>query len=200
MKFNEDYELIPLLVEAQLVWHDEISGEFLCMTIDLLARVISTEIVRTEEEDGVFQRGANKGERRFKTIKTEVRKERILLGDLKSNFFSKEEKTFYETHLMQLIGGKKAVEQNFPIKVDGVFNLSPNSWRTNPSYTFFEHDIDDNDLRIFDAYWNLIRTKKINVPKGSLLVSGNFKDSNDYKLTSYQEYAEQVLLPQPIEK
>jgi hypothetical protein len=50
MKFNEDYELIPLLVEAQLVWHDEISGEFLCMTIDLLARVISTEIVRTEED------------------------------------------------------------------------------------------------------------------------------------------------------
>jgi len=198
MKFNEDYEITPLLVEAQLTYHDEERDEWLCMTIDLLAKVTTTEIVKSEVQDGVWQRGENKGQPKMVIVKTEVRKERILLGDLKSNFFEKEDKSYYETHIMQLIGGAKAVWQNFGIKVDGIFNLSPNAWRTNPSVTFKEHVITDDLLSTWDAYWNLIVAKGLNKPKGSILIHGEFKDSNDFKMLSYQEYAEQQLLPKGL--
>jgi hypothetical protein len=198
MKFSEDYELVPLLVEAQLVYQDPKSGAWLCMTIDLLARMITTEVVKTEVQDGVYTRGERKGEPKMVIQKTEIRRERILIGDLKSNFFEKEDKSFFETHKMQLIGGAKAVEQNFGIKVDGAFNLCPNAWRTKPDCTYFEHNITDEDLTIFDAYMNLIVTKKINVPKGNLLICNDFKDSNDFQLLSYQEYAEQELKKERI--
>ena len=194
LKFNEDHKITPLLVEAQLVYQDPNTGAWLCMTIDLLARMTTTEKVKEEVQDGVYLRGDKKGQPKMITVTTEVEKVRILIGDLKSNFFEKDSKDFYETQLMQLIGGMKAVEQNFGIKVDGVFNLSPNAWRTKPSYTFFEHTITDEDYEIFDAYMRLIVTKKINIPKGNLLECGKFANSDDYKLVSYQEYAEQRLL------
>lgn len=101
---------------------------------------------------------------------------------------------------MQLIGGMRAIEQNFGIKVDGVFNLSPKAWVTTPGYTYKEHEITDEDNGIFDAYWNLIVKKKLNVPKGHLLEVNGFKDSNDFKLKSYQEYAEERLLVKKEDK
>jgi hypothetical protein len=139
-------------------------------------------------------RGDKKGEPKMVEQKTEVKKERIMIGDLKSNFFEKEDKSFYETHKMQLIGGARAVEQNFDIKVDGCFNVSPNAWRTAPSYSFHEWNITDEDIDIFEAYWNLIVKKRLNVPKGSLFITDQLKDSTDYKMLSYQEYAEQELV------
>lgn len=194
LKFQEDYELKPLLVEAQLAYHDEATGEWMCLTIDLLTIMTVTEITKTTVEDGVYLRGDKKGQPKMIEQRNEIRKERLMIGDLKSNFFEKEDKSYYETHRMQLMAGMRAVEQNFGIKVDGVFNLSPKSWRTTPSYNYFEHTITDEDNKIFDAYWNLIVAKRLNVPKGHLLVTAGFKDSNDYKLVSYQEYAENELL------
>jgi hypothetical protein len=193
LKFQEDYQLIPLLVEAQLGWRCPKTGEWLCMTIDILARMVTTEVVKTTVQDGIYLRGPKKGEPKMIEQKTEVKKERVLIGDLKSNFFEKEGKSYYETHVMQLIGGAKAVEQNFGIKVDGCFNFSPNAWRTTPSYSFHEHNITTEDLDIFDAYWNLIVRKRLNVPKGQLLVTDKIKDSSDYKWLSYQEYAKEQL-------
>ncbi len=199
MKFQEDFQLIPLLIEAQLLYLDPETGAWLCLTIDLLAKMVTTEVVKTEVQDGVYSKGVNKGMLRMVTNRTEVKRERILLGDLKSNFFEKEDKSYYETHKMQLIGGMKAVEQNFGIKVDGCFNLSPKAWRTTPGYTYYEHEITDKDESIFKAYMGLIVAKKINIPEGNILISGNYTDSSDFRLLSYQEYAEQVLLPKAIE-
>jgi hypothetical protein len=195
LKFQEDYELRPLLVEAQLAYHDPITNEWMCLTIDLLTIMVVTEVTKTMVEDGVYLRGDKKGQPKMVEQRTETRKEKLMIGDLKSNFFEKEDKSYYETHKMQLIAGARAVEQNFGLKVDGVFNLSPKSWHTNPSYNYYEHNVIDEDNKIFDAYWNLIVAKRLNMPKGSLLFTEGFKDSNDYKLVSYQEYAEQILLP-----
>ncbi len=200
MKFQEDYQLTPLLVEAQLCWQCPKTGQWLAMTIDLLAKVVTTETVKSEVQDGIWLRGDKKGQPKMITVKTEVKKERLLLGDLKSNFFEKEEKDYYETHKLQLMAGARAVEQMFGIKVDGIFNFSPLAWRTKPGYTFFEHEITDDDLNTWDAYWNLIVAKKLNVPKGNILIASGFKNSDDFQLLSYQDYAKDVLLPKSITK
>lgn len=193
LKFKEDFEIVPLLIEAQLAYQDIDTGEWLALTIDILAKIIKTEVVKETVQEGFYMRGERKGEPKMVEKRTEVKKERIMVGDLKSNFFEKENKNFYEPHLMQLITGAKAVKQNFGITVDGAFNLSPSAWRTSPSYTYFEHDINDNVLKTWDAYWRLIVAKGINRPRGRFLVTDTFKDSADYKLVSYEEYATNAL-------
>lgn len=194
MKFQEDFQLTPLLIEASLAWQDPNTGEWLMQTIDLLAKMTVTIKTKTQVEDGVYQRGANAGQPRFKDVTTEEKVEKILLIDFKSNFFEKDKKSFFEIHKLQLMAGKLAVEQNFDIKVDDIYNFSENSWRTNPSYTFYKWDLDDNDWEIFWAYWNLARVKGINKPQGNMLVTEGFKNSSDYKFLTYREYVEQVLL------
>lgn len=199
LKFCEDYKPIPLLIEAQLVLRDFDRDEYLAMTIDLLAQITLTETIKEMVQDGVYVRGDKKGEPKMVEQRKEVTREAVVLIDFKSNFFEKEKKGFYETHMLQLLAGAKAVQQNFDLSVDGVYNYSPNAWRTDPSYTFYQHKIDDEDLTTFNAYWNLIQAKKINVPKGNILVCNDFKSSSDYRLISYQQYAEEALLPKPIE-
>ena len=194
MRFNEDYKLTPLLIEAQLIYCCPKTGEYLALTIDALVKIEDVLVEKREVQDGVYSRGDRKGEPKMITEKVETPRTRIMLGDLKSNFFEKDEKSFFEAHRMQLITGAKAVEQNFGIKVDGVFNLSPTAWRTTPNYTYYEHDI-SGDLATWDAYWNLIVAKKLNTPKGNILVCKDFKDSNDFSLLGYKEYAEQILNP-----
>jgi len=193
MRFQEDYKLTPLLIEASLAWADPQTGEWLMQTIDLLARMSVTEKIKTEVEDGVYQRGVNRGKFRFKTVTTEKTTEKILLIDFKSNFFEKDKKTFFEVHKMQLMAAKLAVEQNFDITVDDVYNFAENSWRTTPSYTFTKWDLGDDDWKTFWAYWNLAQAKGINKPQGKMLVTEGFKDSNDYKFYDYKEYVENVL-------
>lgn len=194
LKFQEDYNLIPLLIEAKLILHDSQTDQYLAMTIDLLAKMIIKTIVPHEEQDGVYQRGEKKGRPKMIIVKEEVTTTEIVLVDFKSNFFEKEKKGFYETHKMQLMGGKLAVEQNFGITVDKVFNYAPNNWRKNPDYTLYEHKLTDKDWKVFYAYWNLIVAKEINIPSGNIFVGDTFKDSSDFKLLSYQEYAESMLL------
>jgi hypothetical protein len=194
LKFKEDYDIEPLIVEGQLAWQDPISGQWLTLTIDLLAKMRCQEAVKTMVQDGFWSRGEKKGEPKMVEQKTTVIKERILVGDIKSNFFEKEDKSYYETHIMQLIAGTRAVEQNFGIKVDGVFNLSPKAWVTTPSYTFKEHNITPSMNELFDIYWKLIVHKGLNVPTGNFITTEGFKNSSDFKLTSYREYAEQILL------
>lgn len=200
LKFQEDYELKPLLVEAQLAYHDDITGEWMCLTIDLLTIMTVKEVTKTTVQDGVWSRGDRKGQPKMVEQRTETRVEKLMLGDLKSNFFEKEDKSYYETHRMQLIAGMRAVKQNFGLTVDGAFNLSPKSWHTSPSYSYFEHKITDEDNKTFDAYWNLIVVKRLNTPKGHLLITDKFNNSDDFTLVSYQEHAESVLLSKAIEK
>lgn len=194
MKFQEDYNLLPLLIEALLVWFDEATGEWLAMTIDLLAKMTVTVKNKTTIEDGVYQRGDNKGQPRFKDVTTEERIDKILLVDFKSNFFEKDKKSFFEVNKMQLMAGKLAVEQNFEgVKVDDIYNFAENSWHTNPSYTFTKWTLDDEDWKVFYAYWKLAIAKGINKPQGKMLVTEGFKSSSDFKFLTYKEYIEQVL-------
>jgi hypothetical protein len=194
MKFQEDYQLTPLLIEASLAWQDPETGEWLMQTIDLLAKMTVTVKTKTQVEDGVYQRGANAGQPRFKDVTTEERIEKILLIDFKSNFFEKDKKSFFEVHKMQLMAGKLAIEQNFDIKVDDIYNFAENNWRTDPSYTFTKWTLDDSDWKIFNAYWKLAQAKDINKPEGKMLITEGFKDSKDFKFLTYREYVEQVLM------
>jgi hypothetical protein len=198
LKFMEDYKPEPLLIEAQLILQDKDKDEYLAMTIDLLAKVTITETSKEMVQDGVYQRGDKKGEPKMIEVKKETTKEVIILIDFKSNFFEKEKKTFYEGHLMQLLAAQMAVKQNFGIDVHSICNFASNAWRTTPSFTLFEHKETPEDLITFWAYWNLMVAKKINVPKGNILVCDNPKTSSDFKLISYQEYAESILLPQVV--
>ena len=193
MKFQEDYQLSPLLIEAMLVWQDTESGEWLAMTIDLLAKMTVTVKTKTTVEDGVYQRGDKKGEVKMKDVTTEERVDKILLVDFKSNFFEKDKKSFFEVNKMQLMAGKLAVEQNFEIIVDDIYNFAENSWRTDPSYTFSKWTLDDSDWKVFWAYLNLAKAKGLNKPQGNMLVTEGFKDSKDFRFLSYKEYVEQVL-------
>jgi len=194
MKYQEDYNLIPLLIEASLVWQDPISGEWLAQTIDLLAKMTVTIKTKISVTDGFYVRGDKIGQPKpDKVVITEEKQDKILLVDFKSNFFEKDKKSFFEVNQMQLMAGMLAIEQNFGIKVDDVYNFSENNWRTEPSYTFYKWDLADSDWELWRTYWKLAQLKGYHKPDGKMLVT-EFKNSGDYKMLSYKEYVEQVLM------
>lgn len=195
LRFQEDYNLRPLLIEAQLVWQDPVTGEWIAMTIDLLAQMTIPVKTKKSIEDGVYQRGVNKGKPRFKEVIIESTIEKTLIVDFKGNFFSKDSKGFYLSNKIQLQAAKLAVEQNFPdIIVDDIYNYAPNNWRTTPSYTLHKWDLTDLDWEKFWSHWKTAQLYEYNKPKGKMLVTEGFKDSNDFKFFTYKEYVEQVLL------
>ena len=196
LKFHEDYQIEPLIIEGILIYHDKENDQYLAMTIDLLAQIKTTKKTKTAVEDGVYVRGEKKGQTKYKDVTTEEVSEKIVLIDFKSNFFEKDRKSFYESHKLQLMFAKLAVEQNFDLTVDSLFNLSPgNTWRINPDYTFKEWNITDEDWGVLGAYWQLAIKKGINVPTGKIFVPGAFSASTDYKFLSYEEYVREILLP-----
>ena len=198
-KFREDYQLIPLLIEASLAYQDPITGSWLTMTIDFLCKMVVTTKVKKEVLVGQYSRGDKKGQDKYETVTEEIKEERIVVIDFKSNFFDKSKKSFYEVHKMQLMAAKLAVEQNFDLKVDGVYNYAPNSWQTQPSYTLYEHKLTDEDWTVFNAYWNLAQVKKINIPSGKFLLADNPKDSTDFRILSYEEYVKEKLIKEEDE-
>jgi len=195
LKFQEDFNLRPLLIEAQLVYRDPTSGEWLAMTIDLLAQMSVTEKTKREVADGVYQRGVNKGKPKYKTVVEEKTIEKTLVIDFKGNFFDKDTKGFFNSNKQQLQAAKLAVEQNFPeIIVDDIYNYAPNNWRTVPSYTFHKWDLTDDDWKKFNNMWETAQLYGYNKPQGKMLVTEGFKDSSDYKFYDYKSYVEEVLL------
>ena len=194
LKFQEDYQLTPLLVEASLVWQCPESGEWLAQTIDLLAKMTVTNKIKTEVEDGVYQRGPNAGKPKYRTETREEKVEKLLLVDFKSNYFEKEKKGFYETHKLQLMAAKLAVEQNFGVKVDDIYNFAEVNWRDEPKYTFHKWELTDKDWEIFYTYWKLARLKDINKPQGKILITEGFKNSSDFKFYTYEQYVKQILM------
>lgn len=206
LKFKEDVALEPLITEGSpeynhgiLTWVDE-DGNSLAMTIDLLAKIKTTSKEKVQVEDGIYTRGANKGKFKYKTETKEVTTEKVVLIDFKSNFFEKDKKTFYEAHKMQLMAAQLAVEQNFNLKVSELYNYAGVAWRTTPSYTLFKQEVSDNDWKTFYAYWNLAKVKRLNIPSGRILLTGEFKNSNDYKYYSYPEYVKELLLTEEEKK
>jgi hypothetical protein len=195
LRFQEDYNLRPLLIEAQLVYRDPITGEYIAMTIDLLAQM-SVPVVRlVEKEDGFYSRGERKGQPKITVEKIRVMEERTLIIDFKGNFFNKNTKGFFLSNKIQLQAAKLAVEQNFPdIRVDDVYNYAPNDWKTEPSYTLHKWDLTELDWKKFNNHLETAFLYGYNKPEGKMLITEGFKDSKDFKFLTYKEYVEQVLI------
>ena len=196
LKFQEDYNLRPLLIEAQLVYRDPSTGEYIAMTIDLLAQMTVTVKTKTTVSDGFYVRGDKIGQPKpDKVITKEERVEKTLIIDFKGNFFDKDSKGFFLSNKVQLQAAKLAVEQNFPeIKVDDVFNYAPANWRTTPNYTLHKWDLTDLDWKKFDNHMQTAFLYEYHKPEGKMLVTEGFKNSSDFKFLSYKEFVEQVLL------
>lgn len=191
MRFLEEHTIEPIEIEKVLVWQCPKTGGYLAMTMDLLCNLKAFQKVKVQT--GVFVRGKNKGEPKYKT-ETQLVSE-VANVDWKSNYFEKDSKSYYEAHKMQLIGTKRAVEQNFGIKVDNVYNWSPKNWDKEPDYTFKKWEITEEDERLFDLYFELAVLKGHNIPKGSIFMT-DFKGSKDYRRYSYKEYVHKFLLKQ----
>jgi hypothetical protein len=193
VKFMKDFNLRPLVIEGKISWMDA-NGNYLMMTIDLLAEIDVVEKTKVLVADGEYQRGDKKGQIKMveKTEEKEVKK--TVLIDFKSNFFGKDRKSFFEGHLMQLIAAKLAVKQTFDIAVDDIYNFAPNNWQSEASYTLKKWDVSDDDLKIYSAYWNLIIAKRINIPTGKILKIVNINESDGFKYYSYKEYIREFLL------
>lgn len=198
LKFHEDFELIPLVIEGVLIWKDPQTGEYLAMTIDLLSEL--NIITKTKEtiRGGVYVRGDKKGQPKMIETTKEIKTKEIILLDFKGNFFEKDKKSFFETNKMQLIAAKLAVEQNFNLKVTRLYNFAPNNWRTTPSYTLFEQKITDKDMDKFYAYWKLIQIEELHKPEGKMLIPGDLKKSTDYRYVTYAEYVKDVLMKEEL--
>lgn len=197
IKWCEDYEVKPLLIEAMLV-SAPYNGEHYAMTIDLLCQITVVDVADEMVQDGVFQRGKNKGQPKMVRVKNEKKVRKIALVDFKTNFFDKDDKQFYESHLMQLIGGRMAVEHNYPgMPVDIIANWSATAWRTKPNYSFKVWDVSDTDYQLFASYINTARLKGFFTPSGSKFMPPAYNEttkSTDFRIMSYKEYVSDVLL------
>jgi hypothetical protein len=129
---------------------------------------------------------------------TEVVRKTALV-DLKSNYFGKDKKSFFDAHLHQLISAKYAMAYNYPnVKVDMMANFSTNGWRTKPSYTFHVWNPSDADYQLFDCYIKIGRLKGLFNPSGSVFVPPDYNintTAEDFKILSYPEFVGQILNP-----
>lgn len=196
-KFCEDYQPEILLSEAMLL-SQPINGDQLCMTIDLLCAIWVDETRIEQVEDGVYQRGDRKGQPKIIEKKVTEKVRKIALVDFKSNLQAKQQKTFFQSHLFQLLAGRRAVEYNYPdIHVDIIANLSPTGWRTNPSYAFKIWEPSTTDETLLDAYLEVARIQGLFRPSGYKFVPPEYTletKSSDFRVMSYLDYASEILL------
>lgn len=169
-KFREDYNLKPLLIEAMLICLAS-TGAYYALTLDLLAEIEYERKEKTEVQDGFYVKGDKKGQPKFVTETTGVPVKEIISLDFKSNPFNKDKKTFFDAHKFQLLGTSRAVWQNFGIKVDKVYNWSPNNWKTNTGdYTMHEWKLTPQDFELMDCYEKLASLSGAFKPSGSIQV------------------------------
>lgn len=191
-KFMEDFKLKPLLIEALLVCRSN-SGQYYCLTQDLLAEISVETKEKVEVESGVYVRGKNKGKPKITSKVQKTVKKEIVCIDFKSNSSDKDKKSFFDSHLYQLLGTKKAVLQNFGIKVDRIYNWSPNSWRSSVGdYTLHEWKPTPQDEEIFELYETLAAKLGFFTPRGKVEVfkdwQPNIKSSEMYEQREYLEH------------
>jgi hypothetical protein len=198
MKWVEDYNVKPLLCEAMLL-SAPIEGEQYALTLDLLCELSVEETVEFEKEDGVYVKGDKKGQPKIIKIKETSKVKRLALVDFKSNFFDKDKKSFYDSHLMQLIGARKAIKHSYPdLNVDIIANLSPSGWRTKPGYDFYIWEPTWIEEALFDSYITIARLKGMFQPKGSIFMPPIYNanaNSSDFRIVSYPEYVLGILTP-----
>ena len=201
VKWVEDYNVQYLLSEAMLL-SEPVNGENYALTLDLVHTMDVTETKTEIVQDGVYVRGDKKGQPKMVEVKTEEKVTKVAITDFKSNFQEKEQKTFYESHLFQVIAGAKAVTHNYPnVKIDCLCNFSPVNWRSTPNYNFKIWKPTEADYKLFDLYVEIGRIRGFFTPSGHIFMPPIFTKetkSTDYSLLSYTEYVEQVLLAEPI--
>lgn len=188
-KFQKDYDLKPLLVEAVLACQS-VTGEYYSMTVDLPATMMSRETVKEQVQVGTYSRGKNKGQPKYKTVTTKKEIQKTILIDFKSNVFSKEDKSFYDSHLFQLIGAQKAMRQNFDIDCVELYNWSPNAWRDTPSYNLYKWDVKATDYQRFEMLERLASLSGYFKPTGKIEEFDLTEQDPDkmLKVFNYEEY------------
>lgn len=195
-KFREDYKLRPLLIEAKLACR-AITGDYYCLTQDLLAEAEVPVKTKIMVQDGEYVRGPKKGQPKMvEETKTDYVKQIIAL-DAKSNYRDSDKKSFFDAHKYQLVATKKAVQQNFGITVDRLFNWSPAGWRTDVgAYTLHEWNITDEDMKTFELYEQLASRLGHFRPKGDIEVFKPYKEGvtsqQMYEKYAYLDYIEKM--------
>lgn len=118
-KFIKDYKVTPLAVEIVLT-----SKKGYATCIDFVCKMTIEEKADSGE---VYKSGPRKGEKKEGDIKVE----REITGLIN---FKSGRKGFHEDNEIQLQFEKMLFEENYPIKVDRIYNWSPKEWTTEPNY------------------------------------------------------------------
>ena len=199
IKFCEDYKVKPLVIEGMLL-SPPTNGRQYCQTIDLLCEMTIVEKTKKMVDEGFYVRGEKKGQPKITEVTEKTERTIKALVDFKSNFAEKDSKSFFDSHLYQLMAARKAVKYNFNIDVEQIYNFSPNSWKSEPSYTLKEWHPSDNDDALFGAYINLASLRGLFTPSGKKMVINKEKPidmetkSGDYEILGYTEYLKKYVL------
>lgn len=198
IRWMEDKKVKPLLIEAMLpfnLYYDK-EWSYGITTMDLLCELKTETKVKKIIENGVYVRGEKKGMPKYEEVNEVVENVELAIVDFKSNYFEKDRKSFYESHLMQLIAGSKAVANNFNIYVDNLYNFSPNAWKTEPGYTFYKWNYTSEHIDLFNMYMELAYKKGLHKPSGTFFIEpdlAELKSSKDFEIIDYPTYVERFL-------
>lgn len=198
-KFLDDYKIEVLASELMLKYVDEKNPEirFAC-TLDKVVYITHTEKTETLiETDEVFKSGKRKGMKKLKKVIGTKDVQELAIIDLKSNFFEKDSKTFYEGHEFQLHGQRLAFMQSFPkAGIPNIYNWSPSNFRTRSTgnfdnlYTF--HQKTGAYTWKFNWLMELAVRERYMQPQGKIEIFTDFtKDTpiqECYKALTYDEY------------
>jgi len=218
-KLKQDYKADILASEMMLKYENPRNPEIcFAATLDKVLWMTETQKVKEiqqvektvyeDEPDGVFVRGDKKGQTKYKKVKNvlmvdkEVTVEKevpfLAIIDLKSNFFDKDKKSFFEAHQFQLWGQRLAFMQTFPdLPAPRIFNFSPNSWRVRNGnydnlYTLKEWKEDYS--ADFNEYLQKAHRKGYLVPTGRIEVFHPFDAATPleqaYSAFTYDEFIE----------
>jgi len=196
-KFCLDYDVQVLGSEVMLRYEEGLSK--FANTLDKIAYIVEKVKTKVEIDTGVLLKsGKNKGKPKMKTEVQIKEVKHLAIIDLKSNFFDKPSKDFYEAHQFQLWGQAMSLMQTFPqVKAVRMFNWAPRSWRARTSglenlYTFYEWK---------DDYAQEFRHKLIEaerkgwmIPYGKVEVFSDFSQETPleeaYKVLDYDQFVE----------
>ena len=192
IRFKDEVNLKPILIEGRLIVSSRF-GSYYALALDLLAEYDDIETIKVQVEDGEYSRGPKKGEKKYKEVTETKSKRAVGLFDFKSNPFDKDSKSFFESHLFQLLGARRAIKENFGVEVNNLFNWSPKGWKSNVGdYTLHKWKFGQPEERLFSIYEELAHIKGAFTPKGSIEVFGKWEPGvshNDmYDKIGYEDY------------
>ena len=203
-KFLIDYNVEPIFIEgivAKEYMTNSGDYNYVCSAVDLFCKLDVVTKKKEEVEDGFYVRGVKKGQPKFKTETIETVERKMALIDLKSNFHAKETKSYFDSHIEQLIFGRQALCENFNIDIDDVMigNLSPLGWKTEPKYLvkFHEDSLNKNGYtksQILDAKLRLCVMEDILAPKGVMMTIGDIEmDKESIVIETIEEFVNNQL-------